>query len=152
MRREKVRYMSKKVLIVDDEEDIQDILKAQLQRIGGIEVVNALGGEEGVKIYKDLFGKGEEPTLVVMDLNLSGKKDDLADIDLHMEGKDKKMDGVRTTQEILKINPKAVIWGYTAWFGTQWAEKLKETGAIKVVDRMVPFKEFANMINMFLHR
>lgn len=143
--------MNKKVLIVDDEKDIQEILKKYIEKTKGIEVISAFTGEEGVKIYKELVEKGEEPDLVIMDLNLS-TRDNLADIDLHMEGKDTKMDGVRTSQEILKINPKAVIWGYTAWFDTKWAKKLKEIGARKVVDRMVPFKEFAVMVEKFLQK
>jgi len=137
-----------KVLIVDDEEDIQQILRKNFER-RGIEVISALSGEEGVEKYKELFEKDEEPSLIVMDLNLSGKGD-MADIDLHMEGKDKRMDGVRATQEILKINPDAVIWGYTAWSDMPWAKKLKEIGAKKIVDRIVPFREFAEMVEEFL--
>ena len=138
-----------KVLIVDDEEDIQEILKKNFEG-EGIEVVSALSGEEGVVKYKELFEKDEEPSLVVMDLNLAKK--DMEDIDLHMNGKDERMDGVRATKEILKINPNAIIWGYTAWFGTRWAERLKEIGAQRIIDRMVSFKEFAIMVAKFLRK
>ncbi len=138
-----------KVLIVDDEEDIQKILKKNFEG-EGIEVVSALSGEEGVTKYKELFEREEEPSLVVMDLNLA--KGDMEDIEPHMNGWDEKMDGVRTTREILKINPNAIIWGYTAWYGTRWAEKLKETGAQKVIDRMVPFKKFVIMVAKFLRK
>lgn len=141
--------MNKRVLIVDDEEDIQEILKKNFEG-EGIEVVSALSGEEGVVKYRELFEKDEEPSLVVMDLNLA--KGDMEDIDPHMNGRDERMDGVRTTKEILKINPDAIIWGYTAWSDTRWAKKLKETGAQKVIDRMVPFKEFALMVAKFLRK
>ncbi len=145
--------MNKKIiLVVDDEKAIQEILKRHFEEIEDVEVVSAYSGEDGVRTYKTLLEKGEEPALVVMDLNLSGEIADLEDIDLHRKGKDKKMDGVRATQEILKINPKAVIWGYTAWFGTQWSEKLRETGATEIVGRTIPFKEFAHMVNMFLRK
>ena len=141
----------KRILIIDDEKDIQHLLKTYLERNNNIEVISAYSGEKGVAIYKKLFDKKEDPVLLIMDLNLSDGESNLTDINLHIDGKDKKMDGVRTTQKILKINPKAVIWGYTAWFGTHWSDKLKKSGAKKVVDRIVPFKEFSQMINAFLN-
>lgn len=138
-----------KILIVDDEEDIHLILKKHFEGIEGIEVINAYSGEEGVAIYKNLFEKREKPSLVIMDLNLSGEEN-VEDLDRHIEGKDKKMDGVRATREILKIDPSAVIWGYTAWFGTEWAKRLKETGAKRVIERILPFKKFVEMVKDFL--
>ncbi len=136
-----------KVLIVDDEEDIHDILAVYMKRMG-IDVSSALTGEDGVKLYKKMFENGKEP-MVVMDLNLSGSKS-MDGVNLHMEGNDKKMDGVRATRAIFKINPDAKIWGYTAWNDTVWAEKLKDTGVKKIVKRLVPFKEFAEMVKDFL--
>ncbi|MCD6448615.1 MAG: response regulator [Thermoplasmata archaeon] len=141
--------MNKKILIVDDEPDMHDLLKTYLGKIEGVEIVSALSGEEGVEKYKELYEKGEEPALVVMDLNLSGR-DEIDIIDLHKEGLDEKLDGVRATEQILKINPNANIWGYTAWFDTDWAEKLKNKGAKKIFGRTTPFKEFAKMVEKFL--
>jgi len=142
--------MSKTVLIVDDEPDIQDILSSYLKRIDGMEVVNALSGEEGVERYKELLGKNQRPVLVVMDLNLSGTAASGTAVDLHRQGRQGGMDGVRTAEEILRLDPRAVIWGYTAWADTTWAAKLTEAGAEKVVDRVVPFKEFARMVGAFV--
>jgi len=141
--------VSKKILIVDDESDMHDLLKTYLSRIEGVEIVSALSGEEGVKKYKELYEKRDEPVLVVMDLNLSGR-DEIDAIDLHKEGLDEMLDGVRATEQILKINPAANIWGYTAWFDTEWAEKLKSKGAKKIFGRTTPFKEFAKMVEKFL--
>ncbi len=141
--------MNKKILVIDDEPDMHELLKTYLERIEGIEIVSALSGEEGVEKYRELYERGEEPVLVVMDLNLSGK-DEMDIIDLHKEGLDEKLDGVRATEQILKINPNANIWGYTAWFDTDWAEKLKSKGARKIFGRTTPFKEFAKMVEKFL--
>ena len=141
--------MSKKILIIDDEADIHELLKTHLKKIGGTEIISAYSGEEGIKKYKELMERGEKPSLVIMDLNLSGK-DSMDVIDLHKEGLDKKLDGVRTTDKILKMDPEAIIWGYTAWFGTDWAEKLREKGVKKIFGRVTPFKEFARMVEKFL--
>jgi len=138
-----------KVLIVDDEPDIHELLKPYLKKIEGVEIISAYSGEDAIKIYKESMYKNERIALVIMDLNLSGK-DDMSIIELHKEGIDEKMDGVRTAKKILKIDENATIWGYTAWFDTDWSERLLNAGAKKVVERTVPFKEFADMIKEFL--
>jgi len=140
--------LNKKVMIVDDEPDMHEILKMYLRKIENLEVISAYTGEEGVKKYKELYEKGEEPSLVIMDLNLSGRRG-VENLDLHMEGKDEKWSGVQTTKEILKINPNATIWGYTAWFDTKWTDELLKAGAKKVIKRPIPFKEVAKMVKEF---
>ena len=52
----------KKVLIVDDEKDIRDLLKARLE-LSGFKAVTAENGEEALKIAKH-----EPPSLVILDL------------------------------------------------------------------------------------
>jgi len=133
-----------RVLIVDDEPDIHEILTVYLSR-KDIEVENALTGEEGVKMYRKMFEEGRAPDLIIMDLNLSGERG-MEGIDLHREGKGGRIDGVKATEQILEINPDAVIWGYTAWSDTEWAERLRKAGAKKVVKRLVSFREFAEMV------
>jgi CheY-like chemotaxis protein len=146
-----VRYVSINILLVDDEEDIHAILGRYLDRIEGVTTVHAMTGEDAVAHYRDLMAQGTTPALVVMDLNLSGIEDP-ADLDAHIEGTDRQMDGVRATKAILNTDKNAVIWGYTAWFDTAWADNLEETGAKKVVDRTIPFKQFADMVKTYLRR
>jgi DNA-binding NarL/FixJ family response regulator len=141
--------VNKTVLIVDDEPGIHELLKIYLSRMNSVSVASAYSGEEGVKMYMDLWDKGKKPQLVTMDLNLSNNTDVLS-LNLHKKTCRTKMDGVQATQEILKKDPSAVIWGYTAWYGTEWAEKLGKTGAKKVVDRSVSFKRFSKMIHKYL--
>ncbi|MEM1514203.1 MAG: response regulator [Candidatus Thermoplasmatota archaeon] len=131
-----------KILIVDDEPDIHEILKNYLSRIKDVEIISAFSGEEGIRKYEELFRKGDRPSLVIMDLNLSGKNE--------IEIDKIKMDGIRATEKILEIDPEAVIWGYTAWFGTKWAEELKRVGAKIIFGRTTPFKEFAKMVEKFI--
>ena len=107
------------------------------------------GGEEGLEIYKKLMEKGEKPSLVILDLNLSAS-DDIAVIDLHRAGMGERMDGVRVARELLKMDGSVTIWGYTAWFGTEWAEKLRELGVEKILEKPTPFADFAKMVERFL--
>ena len=58
--------MAKKVLLVDDEEDIIDLLRYNLER-EGIQVVSATNGNEALKLAKT-----ERPDLVVLDIMMPG--------------------------------------------------------------------------------
>lgn len=58
--------MSNKVLVVDDENAIVDILKFNLER-EGYSVVTAENGEEGLKIFRDT-----NPDLVLLDIMMPG--------------------------------------------------------------------------------
>jgi len=54
----------KKILVVDDEEDLLDLVKRILTR-GGFEVITALDGNEGLaKVYS------EAPDLMILDINM----------------------------------------------------------------------------------
>jgi len=129
---------------VDDEKDIHILLRVHLGKVKDIEVMSAYSAEEAVKMYGELLRKGGEPSLVIMDLKLSG-----GDV-IEFEGREK-FDGVEATEKILKLNPKAVIWGYTAWEDTNEGKKLKEVGARQVFGRDISFKEFAKMVEKFFH-
>ncbi len=138
--------MNKTVLVVDDEPDIQEILKIYLERIDGVEVTQALTGETAVETYMDMAHQGERPAVVIMDLNLSGSNADQEIVDAHRRGEDDRLDGVRTAREIFSIDGDAVIWGYTAWSDTEWGGRLRDAGAQRIVDRIVPFKDFVGMV------
>ena len=143
--------MNKKILIIDDEPDIHTLLNHYLKKIEGAEIINAYSGEEGIEVYKKLMKKDDKPALVILDLNLSAS-DDIEAIERHRLGIDKRMDGVKTAKEILKIDRNATIWGYTAWFDTRWADDLKKLGVKKITGKPTPFADFAKMVEKFLKR
>jgi DNA-binding NarL/FixJ family response regulator len=148
----KERYTNKKILlIVDDEQMIHDLLEEHLQRMKTqFEIHHALTGEEAIGKYAMLLRENKRLHLVVMDLNLIGGND-MNEIGAHMDGKTDKIDGVETTRRIVEMDPKARIWGYTAWFDTKWSDDLKQF-AEKVIERTVPFHDFAKMIDAFFQR
>jgi two-component system chemotaxis response regulator CheY len=77
----------KKVLIVDDAQFTRNMLKNIINKIEQIEVIGeASNGVEAISLYKKL-----SPDLVTMDLVMPEKG------------------GIEATEEILKINPKAMI-------------------------------------------
>lgn len=141
--------MKHKVLVVDDEPDIHELLRYYLGKIGDVEVISAYTGEEAINVYKKMMDSNEKPDIVIMDLNLSGT-DDISSIEGHREGIDGKLDGVRTTKKILDMDKGAVIWGYTAWFDTDWSENLRKLGVEKMLRKPTPFSDFAKMVEKFL--
>ena len=84
--------MRKKILVVDDESDIRELLKARLVH-NGYECLTAEDGREAVKIAKETI-----PDLIILDLIMPG------------------MDGIET-QKALKADPATKnipIVGFTA--------------------------------------
>lgn len=142
--------MNRIILIVDDEPMIHELLTLNFKRMQTpVEVVSAHTGEEAIATYQSLVQQKKRPDLVVMDLNLSGEET-MEAVERHREGGES-LDGVRTTQKILQLDPEARIWGYTAWFDTDWSGNL-ERYADRVVERTVPFHQFAQMVDRFFQQ
>lgn len=124
--------MSRVLLIVEDEKDMQDLMKRYIQRADlKIDIYSAFDGKEGVELYQQLMLEGKKPDLVTMDLKLP------------------EMDGVEATQKIRALDKDAVIYGFTAFFDTQWAEDLKKAGAIKIIPRYVGFDGYVKELKQF---
>ena len=125
--------MVKHVLIVEDEQDMQNLMRIYIERSGlGVELHQAFTGEEGVKMYQQLLQAGSRPDLVIMDFKLPG------------------IDGVETTRRIKGIDSGAIIYGFTAFFETRWSAKLKEAGARDVIPRPLGFEAFVERIRNIL--
>lgn len=134
------------MLIVDDEKEIHELIKEYLSPLN-IEFYSAYNGKEAIKIYNELMAKNKKPDLVVMDLNLSGSRK-FEDLIKQMEGKE--MDGVKTTEEILKIDRNANVVGFTAFAHLEWGKRLKSLGIKNVFGREIGFDGFAKKISEIL--
>ncbi|MBC7081210.1 MAG: response regulator [Thermoplasmatales archaeon] len=124
--------MKSVLLIVEDEKEMQELMKRYMIKEGlKIEIYSAYDGREGIQKYKELMEKGKKPDLVIMDLKLPD------------------IDGVETTRKIIEMDKNANVYGFTAFFGTDWAEKLIEVGAKKVIPRYAGFDGFVKEIKEF---
>jgi CheY-like chemotaxis protein len=52
-----------KVLIIDDDDDIRSVARLSLTRLGGMEVIEAASGAEGVR-----KGRDEKPDVILLDV------------------------------------------------------------------------------------
>ncbi|MEM2508893.1 MAG: response regulator [Candidatus Thermoplasmatota archaeon] len=120
-----------RILVIEDEEPIQELIKEYLAPLK-LEIHQAFSGEEGVEKYRELFENKKRPDIVIMDLKLPG------------------IDGVEATKRILKIDPEANVYGFTAYFGTEWARELEKAGAKGIIARPVGFDGFREIIKDLL--
>lgn len=130
------------MLVVDDEKEIHELIKAYLPS-STFEIYSATSGEEGVALYKKLMEAHKRPDLVVMDLNLSGSRK-FEDAKKHMEGCG--MDGVKTTERILELDPEADVVGFTAYAHLEWGRRLKALGVREIFGREIGFDGFAKKV------
>jgi CheY-like chemotaxis protein len=56
-----------KALVIDDEEDVRFVARLSLERVGGMTVVQASSGEEGVAL-----AKSEQPDFILLDMMMPG--------------------------------------------------------------------------------
>lgn len=134
----------KVILVVDDEEEIQELIKEYLSHLN-VEIYSAYDGGEAVRIYKELWEKGRKPDLVVMDLNLSESK-----CKNRKQLKEEQIDGVKTTQKLKRIDPNANVIGFTAYAHLDWGERLRKIGVKHVFGREIGFNGFAEKVRKLL--
>ncbi len=77
-----------RILVMDDEDDILDLVKDILENIG-FEVLEAHDGQEAINLYKQELNAGRNVDLVILDLTVRGG-----------------MGGKKTIKELRKINPE----------------------------------------------
>ena len=119
------------VLVVEDDKDIQELISRYLSTLG-VKLRFVSSGEEGVRVYEEMVRGGGRPAVVVMDLQLPG------------------IDGVEATRRICEFDRDAVVYGFTAFFETEWAERLRDAGAKGVIGRPVGMVGFRDKIKEIL--
>lgn len=56
-----------KVLVIDDEEDVRFVARMSLGRVGGMTVIEASSGEEGL-----VRARGDQPDFILLDMMMPG--------------------------------------------------------------------------------
>ena len=103
-----------KILIVDDSPVSRKIMKSCLPDESGYELFEAGDGQSGIDKYQEV-----DPDLTFMDLTMPV------------------MDGMQALQEIIKIDPKAVVVVCTADVQMKTIFKVMNMGALMVVRKPI---------------
>lgn len=96
--------MAKKILVVDDEVMVRDLLKDTFI-LEGYDVRLAEGAETAFEILKD-----ENIEVIFLDLKLFG------------------MNGIELCRQIRKVNPLTIIFAMTGWAALYDVEECREAG------------------------
>jgi len=119
--------MKKEILVVDDEDSIQELIKVYLSPLN-VRVHSAFTGEDAVKMYEEMMYMGRKPSIVIMDLKLPG------------------IDGIEAIKRLKDLDPGANIYGFTAFSSSIWASKMLRAGAKKVIPRSMGFNGLREII------
>ncbi len=112
-----------RLLVVDDDDTIREIVKIMLK---DLDIIEATNGEEAVRAYK-MF----KPDLVLMDISMPGT------------------DGIEATKQILNFDPNAKIVGLTAFAKSKGKEML-ERGALEVLEKPFTRKMLKDLIKKYV--
>ena len=123
--------LKKSILVVDDEEPIQDLIRLYLSPLK-VRLHTAYTGEDGVRLYADMLESGKRPNLVIMDLKLPG------------------IDGIEAINRIMDMDPRAHIIGFTAYSQSVWASEMLKAGAEQVIPRAIGFNGLREIVTDFL--
>ena len=110
---------SRKVMIVDDDPSVREILRMMLKDFN---VLEAADGEEAIQKFMI-----ERPRIVLMDIMMP------------------KIDGVEATRKIKEIEPETLVVGITA-FDQSRKEELIKAGAKDVLTKPVTKKKLLRII------
>jgi two-component system chemotaxis response regulator CheY len=115
--------MIEKILIVDDSPVSRKIMKTCIPEDGEYELFEAGDGQSGIDMYQEV-----KPDITFMDLTMPV------------------MDGVQALQEIIKIDPKAIVVVCTADVQMKSIFKVMNLGALMVVRKPINKEAIADAL------
>jgi two-component system chemotaxis response regulator CheY len=105
-----------KILVVDDSSFMREMLTGILQKAGYRDILEAVNGDDSVKLYKK-----HKPDLVFMDIVMEEK------------------DGITALKEIMKVSPEAKVVMVSVLGHDAMKKQAMEAGAKHFI--MKPFQE-----------
>ncbi|MEA3281730.1 MAG: response regulator transcription factor [Euryarchaeota archaeon] len=126
--------MDYKILLVDDEADIHELMSLFLEMDEAHTFImdSAEDGKAGVEMYDKLSKEGRKPDIVLMDLRMPV------------------MDGVEATGQILKSDPGANIYLFTAYTKTEVEVDALEAGAKGTLNKSTDWNQTVGAIGAIL--
>src|SRR5687768_7829324 len=119
--------MSAKILVIDDEPDIVDLISLNLES-EGYQVATAATGEAALKLVKE----GEQFEILLTDLRLPD------------------VDGIELVERLKEIAPDSEIIVVTGYGSTEKAIQATKAGAFYFLEKPVEFEELLILIEKAL--
>lgn len=121
-----------RILIVDDEEMVRDVLNAMLRKLGH-EVLLAKDGMEAVQTYKEAINTEKPIDLTIMDLTIPGG-----------------VGGKEAVQEILSIDQKAMVIVSSGYSNDPVMANFKEYGFCSAIEKPYKLSELNKVISQLV--
>ena len=118
--------MSRKVLVVDDEQDIVNFMERFLIRLG-ISVIKAIDGDNAIDCCRN-----ESPDCVFLDLQMPGK------------------DGIETLKDIKKMKPDLTVIMITGKESEEFKAKALQLGASDYITKPLDLSELNDKIQTYV--
>jgi CheY-like chemotaxis protein len=112
-----------KILVIDDEEGIRNLLDTLLER-KGYDVILADSGEKGLEVFRRA-----RPDVVVLDLKMPG------------------MDGLTVLQQIHQLNPKQPVIILTGAGNPESERQVRELGVTEYVEKQFSLPLLGDALN-----
>jgi CheY-like chemotaxis protein len=119
---------SGKILVIDDEEPILELLRNMLNRLG-YEVITSSRGKEGIEIYEK---NSTEIECVILDLLMP------------------EIDGIKVFEELKKINLDIKVILSSGFGGKLGLEDLQEMGFDAILSKPYNLKDLSELLNKVL--
>ncbi|MGB9595346.1 MAG: PAS domain S-box protein [Candidatus Poribacteria bacterium] len=123
-----------KVLVMDDEASIRDLMKNMLSVFSGYEVFTAKDGLEAVNLYKQEMDSGRPFDVVILDLTVPGG-----------------MGGKEAMQELLEIDPNVKAIVYSGYSNDPIMSNYKEYGFKEVIAKPFKVKELSETLHRVIN-
>jgi len=124
-----VQTRKSRILVMDDEEMVRNILTAMLHTIGH-EVLFAKDGIEAVQVYREAMENDAPIDLIIMDLTIQGG-----------------MGGKEAVQKILAINPEAKVVVSSGYSNDPVMANFKDYGFCSAIAKPYQLSELTKVIS-----
>jgi CheY-like chemotaxis protein len=115
-----------KILVIDDEQGIRDLLDTLLRR-KGYDVVLAASGQRGLEIFRR-----ERPDVIVLDLKMPG------------------MDGLMVLHQVRSHNPKQLVIILTGAGTPEAEQQVRALGVTEYVEKEFSLHRLGDSLNRLL--
>jgi CheY-like chemotaxis protein len=114
--------MPKKILLVDDEKDILTVMKSRIES-WGYDLITASSGKEAIDALT-----GKNPDIIILDYLMP------------------EMDGLKTLEEIRKIDRKVPVIMFTAYPDKKSIEGTEKLGVSAYVPKLSAYSDASNSL------
>jgi two-component system cell cycle sensor histidine kinase/response regulator CckA len=125
----KKRMEINRVLVMDDEESVREVVREMLKYLG-YEVATTSGGSEALRLYRNSFETGQSFDLVITDLTVPGD-----------------FGGVELLKKLQEVDPEAKVIISSGYFTDPVMAKYKSHGFLDVIVKPYTVHDLDSKLN-----